>query len=329
MNPADTDPVQQALAGQGCLLGAHDQLLREDTENLRMLSTNVWKLMICRVLVESMVDAPLYSPSDQSCISAPACTELVRSPCEPVGFLQAPDSSHVAKRDGDWAFSDEFFPKVNIWLVLFWVLAVLVVPAAVFDVMMHRKEDKMIKELQLLCTLEGHDDVDIDYVSVTLDVETAVPDLEVSEDRKSVRRTGTRRNLPDTGKRFTYWPCVLGSEGFTSGRHYWEVEVLMNEDWRVGVAEESVVRDGWVSVLLSNGFWTIGRDGDLLYAVNCPPSHLTASPIPGRIGIYLNYESVQCHFTLLKPSPIFTPSLGISSQGNFILSSGLGMETSG
>ncbi|XP_072894613.1 zinc-binding protein A33-like [Hemitrygon akajei] len=68
----------------------------------------------------------------------------------------------------------------------------------------------------------------INRVSVTLDVETANPCLEVSEDRKSVRWTPTRRNLPDTGKRFTHWACVLGSEGFTSGRHYWEVEVTGN-----------------------------------------------------------------------------------------------------
>ncbi|XP_072891232.1 zinc-binding protein A33-like [Hemitrygon akajei] len=61
-------------------------------------------------------------------------------------------------------------------------------------------------------------------VSVTLDVQTASPDLAVSEDRKSVRYTGIWMDLPDTGKRFTHWPCVLGSEGFTSGRHYWEVE---------------------------------------------------------------------------------------------------------
>ncbi|XP_078251468.1 zinc-binding protein A33-like, partial [Rhinoraja longicauda] len=43
----------------------------------------------------------------------------------------------------------------------------------------------------------------IQRVSVTLDVETAHPELEVSEDRKRVRRTRSRRSLPDTGKRFT------------------------------------------------------------------------------------------------------------------------------
>ncbi|XP_072891145.1 zinc-binding protein A33-like [Hemitrygon akajei] len=85
----------------------------------------------------------------------------------------------------------------------------------------------------------------INRVSVTLDVETANPYLEVSEDRKSVRWTRTRRKLPDTGKRFTFWPCVLGSEGFTSGRHYWEVEVTGNRGWYLGVAAESGERKGW------------------------------------------------------------------------------------
>ncbi|XP_059814399.1 zinc-binding protein A33-like, partial [Hypanus sabinus] len=84
----------------------------------------------------------------------------------------------------------------------------------------------------------------INRVSVTLDVETANPCLEVSENRRSVRRTGTRRNLPNTGKRFTHWACVLGSEGFTSGRHYWEVEVTGNRDMCLGVAAESVERKG-------------------------------------------------------------------------------------
>ncbi|XP_072895004.1 E3 ubiquitin-protein ligase TRIM39-like [Hemitrygon akajei] len=137
----------------------------------------------------------------------------------------------------------------------------------------------------------------INRVSVTLDVETAHPGLEVSEDRKSVRWTGTRRNLPDTGKRFTYWECVLGSEGFTSGRHYWEVEMTGNRRWCLGVAAESVERKRRVRLSPETGFWVIGRDCDVLHrdcdvdGLPSPGSRLAAGPIPGRVGVYLSYES--------------------------------------
>ncbi|XP_072885584.1 zinc-binding protein A33-like [Hemitrygon akajei] len=139
----------------------------------------------------------------------------------------------------------------------------------------------------------------INQVSVTLDVETASPYLEVSEDRKSVRWTGTRRNLPDTGKRFTNWACVLGSEGFTSGRHYWEVEVTGNRFWWLGVAAESVKGKGLLfSLRPETGFWVIRRDGDVLHrdcdvfrVLPSPESRLAAGPIPGRVGVYLSYES--------------------------------------
>ncbi|XP_059839405.1 E3 ubiquitin-protein ligase TRIM39-like [Hypanus sabinus] len=138
----------------------------------------------------------------------------------------------------------------------------------------------------------------VNRVSVTLDEETASPCLEVSENRKSVRWTEIWRNLPDTGKRFTNRPCVLGSEGFTSGRHYWEVEVTGNWVWFLGVAAESVKRKGWFSLSPETGFWVIRRDGDVLYqdydvyrGHTSPESRLPAGPIPRRVGVYLSYES--------------------------------------
>ncbi|XP_032903527.1 zinc-binding protein A33-like isoform X1 [Amblyraja radiata] len=132
----------------------------------------------------------------------------------------------------------------------------------------------------------------IKQVSVTLDVETAHAELEVSEDRKMVRRTGTGRRLPDTGKRFTGWPCVLGSEGFTSGRHYLEVEAAGSQRWILGVAAESVERKERVTQAPKTGVWSIGRGSfDEFNAFTSPPSHLPARPIPGRVGVYLSYES--------------------------------------
>ncbi|XP_072115674.1 butyrophilin subfamily 1 member A1-like [Mobula birostris] len=131
----------------------------------------------------------------------------------------------------------------------------------------------------------------IKRVSVTLDVETAHPLLEVSEDRKSVRRTGTRRDLPDTGKRFTVGACVLGSEGFTSGRHYWEVEVTGNRLWYLGVAAESVERKRLFTLSPETGFWIIERINDEMWVHTSPESRLPAGSIPGRVGVYLSYQS--------------------------------------
>ncbi|NXL40301.1 BT2A2 protein, partial [Glaucidium brasilianum] len=47
---------------------------------------------------------------------------------------------------------------------------------------------------------------------VTLDPDTAHPDLILSEDRKSVRRAEGQRDLPDNPERFDYWPFVLGCQ---------------------------------------------------------------------------------------------------------------------
>ncbi|XP_059827015.1 zinc-binding protein A33-like [Hypanus sabinus] len=131
----------------------------------------------------------------------------------------------------------------------------------------------------------------INRVSVTLDVETAHPALDVSEDRKGMRRTETQRDLPDTGTRFTNWVCVLGSEGFILGRHYWEVEVTANRWWDLGVAAESVERKRRVTQSPETGFWIIRRIDHVLWVLTSPGFRLLDCPIPRRVGVYLSYES--------------------------------------
>ncbi|KAG2456260.1 BT1A1 protein, partial [Polypterus senegalus] len=63
------------------------------------------------------------------------------------------------------------------------------------------------------------------YTDVTFDPETAHPCLIVSEDGKEVRDTDTWQRVTNNPKRFNHCVNVLAREGFTSGRHYWEVEV--------------------------------------------------------------------------------------------------------
>ena len=81
---------------------------------------------------------------------------------------------------------------------------------------------------------------------VTLDPQTASRSLVLSEDRKSVRYTRQKQNLPDSPLRFEGLPVVLGSPGFSSGRHRWQVEVQLGDGGgcTVGVVGEEVRRKG-------------------------------------------------------------------------------------
>ncbi|XP_062300500.1 zinc-binding protein A33-like [Scomber scombrus] len=80
----------------------------------------------------------------------------------------------------------------------------------------------------------------VSYSTMILDPNTANPELIVSEDLSSVMYSEVKRELPKNPERFVDYVTVLGSEGFNSGTHSWDVAVVNDRDWSVGVTGASV-----------------------------------------------------------------------------------------
>ncbi|XP_078497932.1 E3 ubiquitin-protein ligase TRIM39-like [Lissotriton helveticus] len=136
--------------------------------------------------------------------------------------------------------------------------------------------------------------VKIYKVTVTLDPDTAHPQLLLSEGGRRVRGTFTAQTLPDTPKRFTRFPCVLGSEGFTSGRHYWEVQLLQEgAGWHVGVAAESVNMKGRFTLSPEGGVWAVHVYNGHYKALASRETSLSPREKPHKLGVYLDYEGGQ------------------------------------
>ncbi|XP_020382008.1 zinc-binding protein A33-like, partial [Rhincodon typus] len=141
----------------------------------------------------------------------------------------------------------------------------------------------------------------INTAPVTLDPNTAAPPLFLSEDLSTVRHTRNQQLILDNHERFDYLVFVLGSEGFISGKHSWEVEVGNKTHWNVGVAEESINRKGDVYLNPGNGYWTvILRDGNECWAGEEPWKQLELRVNLRKIRICLDYEGGKVSFYNLE-----------------------------
>ncbi|XP_029445708.1 E3 ubiquitin-protein ligase TRIM39-like isoform X1 [Rhinatrema bivittatum] len=133
-------------------------------------------------------------------------------------------------------------------------------------------------------------------VDVTLDPETAHPTLRVSEDQKVVTCGDTEQKVTNIPQRFDSHACVLGCEGFTSGRYYWEVEVGDATAWMLGVCKASVRRKGKQDPSPEEGYWIIWLYNGEYRALTSPMTLLPLRVRPQAVGILLDYRARKVSF---------------------------------
>ncbi|XP_063070468.1 E3 ubiquitin-protein ligase TRIM69-like [Engraulis encrasicolus] len=140
-------------------------------------------------------------------------------------------------------------------------------------------------------------------VDVSLDPDTAHPDFSMSPDKKRVRVKNFEENLQNprwddcrSPRKFDGWWCVQGSQGFSSGRAYWEVGVAGKQDWRVGVVRESAPKNGFIDLNTQSGYCTLRFQRGELRALSVPARDLPLPHPLTKLGVYLDMEEGQVSF---------------------------------
>ncbi|XP_039668738.1 E3 ubiquitin-protein ligase TRIM39-like [Perca fluviatilis] len=150
-------------------------------------------------------------------------------------------------------------------------------------------------------------------VDVTLDPDTAFPNLTLSGDGKQVIDSYMRKNLPDNPERFSKCVCVLGKQSFSSGRFYCEVQVKGKTNWDLGVVRESINRKEIITMSPEDGYWTIWlRNGNKYKANAVPPVLLSLKSPPQKVGVFVDYEEGLVSFYDVDAAALISSFTGCS-----------------
>ncbi|XP_075198042.1 E3 ubiquitin/ISG15 ligase TRIM25-like [Anomaloglossus baeobatrachus] len=140
----------------------------------------------------------------------------------------------------------------------------------------------------------------LDPEDILLDVITADNNLLISDDLKTATWTEIRQNRPETLERFKHFQ-VMSSRRFTSGRHYWDVEISRSYWWRVGMCYPSIDRRGRQSFIGDNkkswslyGGLVYNNQYSVIHDREVIPLHQQISS--DGVRICLDYEAGQLSF---------------------------------
>ncbi|XP_048661034.1 butyrophilin subfamily 1 member A1-like isoform X3 [Marmota marmota marmota] len=137
---------------------------------------------------------------------------------------------------------------------------------------------------------------------VTLDPDSAHPKLCVSHERKYL-------TWKDHSGDLNAKCSVLGLEGITSGRCYWEVEIenKSHSKWTLGVCRKDSKRTGPYMELPDRGFWVMGKFNNRYFSWTDHVTWLSPRQDPCRVGVFLDYSEGDVSFyNMIDGSHIFS-----------------------
>ncbi|KAM6396185.1 LOW QUALITY PROTEIN: butyrophilin subfamily 1 member A1-like [Rhynochetos jubatus] len=191
--------------------------------------------------------------------------------------------------------SAPFFHNAHPWMVALGVLLALSLVSFAFSASLLRSKALQSRELgkQTAALVWRKFLLPENPEVVTLDPDTAHPQLVLSADRRRVRRQSSQQDLPDTPKRFSNWCCVLGQEGFREGRHCWQVDIEV--DWSrkryslcsFGVVRDSVKRKKFIERSPEGGMWCVWQSMGQFLALTS--LRVPLGPVPRRVWVCLDY----------------------------------------
>ncbi|XP_061433916.1 E3 ubiquitin/ISG15 ligase TRIM25-like [Lethenteron reissneri] len=132
--------------------------------------------------------------------------------------------------------------------------------------------------------------------SPTVDPNSAQNNLQISSDLRTVTLTAVSQGRPDQPHRFNGYYQALCSESFSSGQHYWEVDVGgAAGSCEVGVAYGTIARKGsgdecWLGSTDSS--WVLRKNNNSCYVRHGGVrTSVTVRDPPRRVGCHLHWEA--------------------------------------
>nr|XP_032835254.1 E3 ubiquitin/ISG15 ligase TRIM25-like isoform X2 [Petromyzon marinus] len=131
--------------------------------------------------------------------------------------------------------------------------------------------------------------------SPTLDTTTAHNQLQISSDLRTMTAVLPSQGRPDHPHRFDYWSQALCCESFSSGHHYWEVDVGDARWCRVGVSYGTIPWKGRGAARLLGGndaSWCLEKCDNFSVFHGGVKTALSVRGAPSsrRIGLHLHWE---------------------------------------